>query len=109
MKINDRLFSWFGTVISIKSGGVKLSSLAQASPLNEMMWSCKSFPHVSKVSALTYNRGNSVVIENSIILNIIQNTLFVFNLRDTEVVICIILVLIILPNKWQSRKRKEIL
>ena len=37
-----------------------------------------------------YNRANSVIIKNAIILYIIHN---IFNVRDTEVVICIILVL----------------
>jgi hypothetical protein len=38
---------------------------------------------------ITYT--NSVIIKNTIILNIIHN---IFNLRDTEVVICILLVLL---------------
>ena len=38
----------------------------------------------------TYNQENSVIIKNIIILNIIHN---IFNLHETEVVICIILVL----------------
>jgi hypothetical protein len=45
--------------------------------------SCKCFLHVSKMSPLMYNQGKSVIIENAMILNIIQN---IFNLRDTEVV-----------------------
>ena len=34
---------WFSTVTSIKSGGVKLVIWAKSSPLNEIMWSYKSF------------------------------------------------------------------
>ena len=33
-------------------------------PLFEMTWSCKCFPHMSKLSALIYNRANNVVIKN---------------------------------------------
>ena len=40
----------FGTGISIKNGGVKLVLWAQ------MIWSCKCFPHVSKMSTLTHRR-----------------------------------------------------
>jgi lipoprotein signal peptidase len=43
---------------------------------------------------LTYNRANSVIIKNVIMLNIIHN---IFNLLDTEVVVCIILVIL---NSW---------
>jgi hypothetical protein len=45
----------------------------------------------SKMPTLTYNRANCVITKNSITLNIIHH---IFNLRDTEVVICIILVLL---------------
>jgi hypothetical protein len=41
----------------------------------------------SKMLALTYNWASNVVIKNAQILNII-----IFNLRETEVVVCIILV-----------------
>ena len=75
----------------INSGEVKLVVWAQASVGSEMMRSCKCFPHVSEMLTLTYNRANSVIINNAIILNSIHN---IFNLRDTEVAICIILVLI---------------
>jgi len=51
----------------------------------------KCFPHVSKISTLTYNPANNVIIRNAIILNIIH---IMLNLRDTEVTICIILVLL---------------
>ena len=53
--------------------------------------SYKSFLHVSKMPTLAYNWANSIVIKNDVILNIIHN---IFNLRDTGVVICIILVLV---------------
>ena len=39
----------------------------------------------------TYNGVDSVVIKNAIILNIIHN---IFNLREAEVIICLILVLL---------------
>ena len=89
-QIHDGSCSWLGTGTSIKSGWIKLVVCAQTPPLSEMMPSCTCFPHVSKMSTLTYNRANSVIIKNAIILNIIQN---IFKLRDTEFVICIILVL----------------
>jgi len=37
--IHDRSLSWLGTCTSIKSGGIKLVSWGQTSPLSEMMWS----------------------------------------------------------------------
>ena len=43
--------------------------------------------HVLVNATLTYNRTNSVIIKNAIILNIMHN---IFNLLDREVVICII-------------------
>jgi hypothetical protein len=46
---------------------------------------------VNKMSTLTYNRANSLTLKSVIILNIIHN---IFNLRDTEVVLCILLVLL---------------
>jgi len=79
------LISWLGTCLSIKSCEVKLVLLGyRTSAISEMMRSRKCFPHVSKTPTLTYNRENSVIIKNPIILNIIHN---VFNLRDAEVVI----------------------
>ena len=35
-----------------------------------MIWSCKCFPRVSKMPALTNNRATSVIIKNAIIFNI---------------------------------------
>ena len=76
-----------GLVQALQSSGwIKLVVCAQTSSLSEMMPSCTCFPHVSKMPTLTYNRANSVIIKNAIIQNI-------FKLRDTEFVICIILVL----------------
>jgi hypothetical protein len=49
------------------------------------------FPHVSKMTTLIYNQANIVMIKDAIILNIIHN---IFNLRDSEVVICKIKVLL---------------
>ena len=46
------------------------------------------FPHVSKMLTINYNWENNFIKKNAIILNIIH----VFNLRDTEVVVCMILV-----------------
>jgi hypothetical protein len=47
------------------------------------------FPHVSKMQSLTYNWANSVILKNAVILNFIHN---IFNFRDIEFVICIILI-----------------
>jgi hypothetical protein len=41
---------------------------------------------VNKMTTFTYNGVNSIQIKNAIILNIIYD---MFNLRDTEVVICL--------------------
>jgi len=81
-QIHDRPCYWIGTGTSIKCGGVKLVLWGKTSPLSEMMWSYKCFLHMSKRQDLTYNRENSVIIKNAIIL---------FILRDTDVVIYIIL------------------
>jgi len=72
--IHDSSLSWLGTDIPIKSGAVKLV-------------------YVSKMPAfkLTPNRTNNVIIKNALILNNIYN---IFNLRNTEVAICIKLVLL---------------
>jgi hypothetical protein len=56
----------------------------------EMMQSCKCSPHVN-TNTLLYNQLNNVIIANVIILNIIHNMFYVL---DTDVVICIILVLL---------------
>jgi hypothetical protein len=40
--------------------------------LSEAMRSWKCFPHASRISNLTYNRANSVLIKNAINLNIIH-------------------------------------
>ena len=53
------------------------------------MWSCKCFPHASKMPTLTYNWAERVIIENALILKIMHK---IFNHCDTEVVKCIILV-----------------
>ena len=45
---------------------------AHISAFNEMMRSCTRFLQVSKISTLTHNQANSVVIKNTIILNIIH-------------------------------------
>jgi len=84
-QIHERLFSWIGTYTgtSIKSEQIKLVLWAQTSPLSEMVPSCKCFSNMSKIPSLTYNRANSIIIKNAIILKII-------NLLDTDVVICII-------------------
>ena len=46
---------------------------------------------MSNMPALTYNQANSAIIKNAIILNITYNTC-ISNLRDTELVICTILI-----------------
>ena len=51
-----------------------------------MMLPCKFLPHQT-----SHILGrNNVVVKNSLILNIIHN---IFNFRDTETVICVILVI----------------
>ena len=57
-QILDRSFSWLGTGASIKSGSFKLVLRTQTFLLSEMMWSCKCFPHVSKMTTLTYNQAD---------------------------------------------------
>ena len=81
---------------------VHLSCLVQARRqkvvgLNQLCWpkppvlvKCKCFPPARKMTIFTYNRENIVIIKNAIILSIVHN---IFNLRDTEFGICIILVL----------------
>ena len=72
-------FHFTGT--SIKSGEDKL--VLWTSLICEMMLSCKCFQHVSKMSLLSYNRAESVVIKDAIILNIIH-VHNIFHLRDTD-------------------------
>ena len=55
-------------------------------PFSEMVRS-----HVSNMQTLAYNQENSFITKNAIILIIIHT---IFNLHDTEVVICIVLVLL---------------
>ena len=76
----------------MKYGGVKLVLWTETSQLGEMMQSCKCFQHVSKMSTLTYNLANIIIMMNAIILNIMHN---IFNIRDTEIVS--------FYRKWQSR------
>ena len=47
--------------------------MSKTSPLDDMMWSCWCFPHVSKMSPLRYQWENNVIIKNDIILNIISD------------------------------------
>ena len=103
INMGNHLFNWYinnteihdrSPCLAIKTGGVKLILWAETSPLSEMVWSCKYFPHASKMPTLTHNnRLNSFIIKNAIILNTIY-TCDIFNLHDTEVVIYIILVLL---------------
>jgi len=72
-RIHGRSLSCLGMGTSIESGEVWLVLWAQISAFNEMMRSCKHFLQVSKISTLTHNQANSVVIKNTIILNIIHN------------------------------------
>jgi hypothetical protein len=73
-------------------GLMSLSTIFQlhASLFCELMQSCKCFPHVSKIPTITYNRASIIIIKNAIILNIIHN---IFNHRDTQDVICILVIL----------------
>ena len=61
----------------MKYGGVKLVLWTETSHLGEMMQSCKCFQNVSKMSTLTYNLANSIILMNAVILNIIHN---IFNI-----------------------------
>ena len=54
-------------------------------------FSVKSYGHVNKMPSLTYNQANIVIIKNAMILNIMHD---IINIRGTEVVICIMLVLL---------------
>ena len=83
-------FLWLGSGTSIRSGCIKLVLWAQTSSLIDMRRSCKCFPHVNKILTHTYNRANSVLFKNTITLKMMHD---IFNLHDTEVIICIILVL----------------
>jgi hypothetical protein len=76
---------------------VKLVLRAQTFPFNEMMRSCKYFPCVSKMPTLTYNKANRILIKNAIILNIIHK---IFNIRDKDVVICILSGAIVVVIVW---------
>ena len=78
-----RSFSWLGTCISIKSGGVKLVLLSQTSTLSEMMLSCKCFQHVNQMPTLSYMHANSIIIKNAMILNIMHN---IFKLREINLI-----------------------
>jgi hypothetical protein len=49
-----------------KVAGLNFFYGAQTSALSEMMRSCKSVPHVIKMSALIYIRANNVIIKNAI-------------------------------------------
>jgi hypothetical protein len=77
------MVTWYGHLN--KRGGVKLL-FGPIFPLNEIMRSCKLFPHVSKMPILTDKRANSVTVNNVMILSITHN---IFNLDDTEVFIYI--------------------
>jgi hypothetical protein len=47
-----------------KSGRVKIVVWVQISSVSEMIRSCRCIPHVSKMLVLTYNWGNSAIIES---------------------------------------------
>ena len=88
--IHDRSLFWLGSGTSIRSGWAKLILWAQTSSLNEIRRLLKCFPHVNKILTLTYNRANSILLKNTITLKMMHD---IFNLHDTEVIICIILIL----------------
>jgi hypothetical protein len=48
-QIHDKSLSWLGSHASMKSRGVKLVLWARDFPLNDLIRSCKCFPHVSKM------------------------------------------------------------
>ena len=72
-QIHDKSLSWLGSHASMKSRGVKLVLWAHDFPLNDLIRSCKCFPHVSKMLTshitgrtallltVTYNRADSVI------------------------------------------------
>ena len=68
----------FGIDTSITHEGIKLVLLVK-SPLKEMMQSCTYLPHVSKMTILARTRAMSVIIKDTIILNIMHN---IFKHRD---------------------------
>ena len=82
--IHHRSFSWRGTSTAIKNGWVKFVLWALTSPISEKMRSSKCYPQVSKMPTLTYWRA--AFLKEHRVLTFIYN---VFNLRDTEVAICI--------------------
>ena len=57
------------------------------------MWRCCQ--DKSKEPTLSYKRVSTIIIKNAIILNTIHN---IFNLRDTEVVICMILTALMIAD-----------
>jgi len=61
--IHDRSLPWLDTDTSIKSSRVKLVLWPLTSTVNEMVQSCKCFPHVSKMPTLihVYNLEISIV------------------------------------------------
>jgi hypothetical protein len=58
-------------ITNINTQHLNIIKWKQISPFSEMMRSCKCFPHIPQVSTFIYNRANSVIIKNAIILNII--------------------------------------
>lgn len=88
--IHDRSVFWLRADTSIKikkSGGVKLVLRAQTSLFSDMMWSCKYWPHVSKM------------LYNALILNIMYN---IFNPHDTDIFYAYYLVLLVLIFRFQD-------
>jgi len=75
----------------MKSGGVKLVLCVQTIPLVKRCGRRSVFHMSVKKPILTFHRVGSVVAKNAIL--ILHFTRHVFNLRDTEIVICLILVL----------------
>ena len=63
-QIHDRSLSVFGPGTSMKSGWVKIVVWVQVSPVSEMIRLCRCIPHVSKILVLTYNWGNTAIIES---------------------------------------------
>jgi hypothetical protein len=89
-------FSWLGTGTSIKSGGVKLVLMTQASPLSEMMWSYECFLHVSiyanphniiSISKLIwFELSPKSVVQISFSIHL-RNTIFISSLKTTMQII----------------------
>ena len=73
-QMHVRSLCWFGWGISTNSGGMKLVVWAQTSTCSEIMRLYKCFPHMHKMTLLTYKRTNNVIINQiTLLLNIYKH------------------------------------